>query len=129
MRRGAHRGERIEERLEHPGLAQAIEALPYAVPMAETLRQSAPANVLDGEEMKRLEEAAIVLGLSSAPGKAGAEHRKRVRPIVLIHLRRHWLRPLIRSESYESCLIQRRNLEGYVRSLGRGLGVANGDLT
>ena len=30
--------------------------------MAEALRQSAPANVLDGEEMKRLEEAAIVLG-------------------------------------------------------------------
>jgi hypothetical protein len=77
--------------------------------MAEALRQRAPANVLDGEEMKRLEEAAIVFGLPSAPRQAGAEHRKRVRPIVLIHLRRHWLRPLIRSESYESCLIQLRN--------------------
>lgn len=77
--------------------------------MAEALRQRAPANVLDGEEMKRLEEAAIVLGFPSAPGQAGAEHRKRVRPIVLIHLRRHWLRPLIRSESYESCRSQPRN--------------------
>ena len=59
--------------------------------------------------MKRLEEAAIVLGLPSVPRQAGAEHRKRVRPIVLIHLCRHWPRPLIWSESYELCLIQQRN--------------------
>ena len=77
--------------------------------MTEALRQSAPANVLDGEEMKRLEEAAVVLGLPSAPGQASAKHPKRVPPIVLIHLCRHWPRPLIRSESYESCLIQPRN--------------------
>lgn len=77
--------------------------------MAEALRQSPPANVLDGEEMKRLEEAAIVLSLPSAPRQAGAEHRKRVRPILLIHPCRHWLRPLIRSESYESCPIPQRN--------------------
>jgi hypothetical protein len=38
--------------------------------MAEALRQSAPANVLDGEEMKRLKEAAIVLGLPSAARQA-----------------------------------------------------------
>jgi hypothetical protein len=73
--------------------------------MAEALPKSAPANVLDGEEMKRLEEAAIVLGFPAAPGQAGAEHRKRARPIVLIHLCRHWPRPPIRSESYESCPI------------------------
>jgi hypothetical protein len=78
--------------------------------MAEALGQSAPANVLDGEEMKRLEEAAIVLGLPAAPQQAGAKHRKRARPIVLIHPCRHRLRrPLIRSESYESCLVQPRN--------------------
>src|SRR6185312_7062649 len=109
MRRGAHRRERIEERLEDAGLAQAIEAFPHAVPMAEALRQSAPANVLDGEEMKRLEEAAIVLGLPAAPQQAGAKHRKRAPPIVLIRPCRHRLRPLIRSESYESCLVQPRN--------------------
>ena len=109
MGRGTHRRERVEEGLEDASLAQAIEAFPHAVPMAEALRKSAPANVLDGEEMKRLEEAAVVLGLPSAPGQAGAKHPKRVRPTVLIHLCRHWPRPLIRSESYESCLIQLRN--------------------
>ena len=93
MRGGAHRGERVEERLEDAGLAQPVEPLPHAVPMAEALRQSAPSNVLDGEKMQRLEEAAIVLALPSAPGQAGAEHRKRVRPIVLIHPCRHSLQP------------------------------------
>jgi len=57
--------------------------------MTEALRQCAPANVLDGEEMKRLEEAAVVLGLPSTQRQAGAEHRKRVLPIVIIHLCRH----------------------------------------
>src|SRR5580704_1915247 len=104
----------VEEGLEDASLAQAIEALPHAVPMAEALRQSAPANVLDGEEMKRLEEAAIVFGLPSAPRQAGAEHRKRVRPIVLIHPCRHAPRPPIRSESYESCLIHQRNPKNIV---------------
>jgi len=89
MRRRTHRCERVEEGLEDAGLAQAIEALPHAVPRAEALRQRAPANVLDGEEMKRLEEAAVVVGLPSTPRQAGAKHRKRVRPIVLIHLCRH----------------------------------------
>ena len=54
--------------------------------MTEALRQSAPANVLDSEEMQCLEEAAIVLGFPAATGQAGPKHRKRVRPIVLIHL-------------------------------------------
>ena len=61
VRRGAHGRERVEEGLEDASLAQAIEALPHAVPMTEALRQRAPANALDGEEMQRLEEAAIVL--------------------------------------------------------------------
>jgi hypothetical protein len=69
MGRRTHRGERVEEGLEDASLAQAVEAFPHAVPMTEALRQSAPANVLDGEEMKRLEEAAIVLGLPA--GKRG----------------------------------------------------------
>ena len=84
-----HGRERVEERLKDAGLAQAIEAFPHAVPVAEALRQSAPANVLDGEEMKRLEEAAIVFGLPvRAAAGGGAEHHKRVRPIVLIHRHR-----------------------------------------
>ena len=55
MRRGTHRGERVEEGFEDASLAQPI----HAVPGTEAPRQSAPANVLDGEEMKRLEEAAV----------------------------------------------------------------------
>jgi hypothetical protein len=39
--------------------------------------------------MQRFEEAAVVLGFPPASGQAGPEHRKRVRPIVLIHLCRH----------------------------------------
>ena len=89
MRRGAHRRERVEEGLEDASLAQAIEALPHAVPMTEALRQRAPAHVLDGEEMKRLEEAAVVLGLPSAPRQAGGLRFGR--------------------SPVESCLIQLRN--------------------
>ena len=99
MRRRTHGRERVEKGLEDASLAQSIEALPHAVPRTEALWQRAPANVLDGEEMKRLEEAAVVLGFPAATGQAGPEHRKRVRPIVLIHLCRHARRPLIRSES------------------------------
>src|SRR5271170_4397337 len=109
MRRRTHGRERVEKGLEDASLAQSIEALPHAVPRTEALRQRAPANVLDGEEMQRLEEAAVVLGFPPPPRQAGANHRQRLRPMVLIHLCRHWPRPLIRSESYESRLIQPRN--------------------
>ena len=104
-----HRGKRVEEGFEDASLAQSVEAFPHAVPMAEAFRQSAPANVLDSEEMERLEEAPVILGLPSPSRQASAKHRKRVRPILLIHLCRHAPRPLIRSESYESCPIQKRN--------------------
>jgi hypothetical protein len=69
MRRGTHGCERVEERLEDASLAQPIEAFPHAVPMTKAIRQCAPANVFNGKEMKRLEEAAIVLGLPAAPGQ------------------------------------------------------------
>ena len=74
MRGGTHGGERIKEGFENATPAQPIEALPHAVPMTEPLRQSPPANVLDSEEMKRLEEAAVVLGLPSTPRQASAKH-------------------------------------------------------
>jgi hypothetical protein len=64
--------------------------------MTETLRQSPPANVLDGEEMKRLEEAPIVLGLPSAPGRQ-ARNTASVCALssssIFVDI---WLRPLIR---------------------------------
>ena len=57
--------------------------------MTEALRQSAPANVLDSEEMQRFEKAAIVIGFPPTTRQAGAKHPKRVRPVVLVHLCRH----------------------------------------
>ena len=72
MRRGAHGRERVEEGFENAALAQPIETSPHAVPGTEALRQGAPANVLDGEEMERLEETAVVRGLPSAPRQTGA---------------------------------------------------------
>ena len=77
--------------------------------MTKAFRQGAPSNILDREEMERLEEAPVILGLPSPSRKAGAKHRKRVRPILIVHLRRHALRPPIRSETYESRPIQLRN--------------------
>jgi hypothetical protein len=59
--------------------------------------------------MERLEEALIILGLPSPSREAGAKHRKRMRPILLVHLRRHALRRPIRSETFESRPIQLRN--------------------
>src|ERR1700722_9381168 len=129
VRGRTHRGKRVEEGFEDASLAQSVEAFPYAVPGTKAFRQGAPSNVLDREEMERLKEAPIIVALPSSPGKAGAKHRQRVRPIFLIHLCRHAPRPPIRSETYESCLIQPRNLEVYVRSRAHGLGVAEGDLT
>ena len=73
MRRGTHGRERVEEGLEDASLAQAIEAFPHAVPRTEAFRQRAPAHVLDGEEMKRLEEAAVILSLASSPRQTGAK--------------------------------------------------------
>jgi hypothetical protein len=114
MRCGAHRRERVEEGLEDAGLAQAIEAFPHAVPRTEALRQRAPANVLDGEEMKRLEKAAIILSLASPPRQAGAEHRKRMRQSSSSIFVDIGSGPVIRSESYESCPIPQGNRKNVI---------------
>src|SRR3954469_2066319 len=105
MRRRAHRGECIEKGLEHAGLAQPIEALPDAVPVAEPFRQRPPSHILDGEEMKRLEEPAIILALASAARKARPKYRQRMRPVFLVHPRRHGFWSPTQPESYESCPI------------------------
>jgi hypothetical protein len=90
-------------------VAQSIEALPYAVPGSEALRQDARPNVLDGEEMERFEKAPIIPGFASPSRQAGAKHRQRMRPIFLVHLRGHAPKPPIRSETYESCLMHLGN--------------------
>ena len=66
VRGRTHRSERVEEGFENAGLAQSVEAFPHAVPRAEALRQSAPPNVLDGEEMERFKEALVIFGLPFA---------------------------------------------------------------
>ncbi len=109
VRGRTHRGKRVEEGFEDASLAQSVEAFPHAVPGTKAFRQGAPSNVLDREEMERFEEPPVIVGLPSTPRKAGAKHRKRMRPIPIVHLRRHAPRPPIRSETYESCLIQLRN--------------------
>jgi ATP-dependent Clp protease ATP-binding subunit ClpX len=45
MRGRTHRGERVEEGFEDAGLAQSVEAFPYAVPRSEAFRLGAPPNV------------------------------------------------------------------------------------
>jgi hypothetical protein len=60
---GVHRRERIEEGLEDAGLCSNGRSASLCCPGTETLRQSAPAHILDGEEMKRLEETPVVLSL------------------------------------------------------------------
>ena len=59
--------------------------------------------------MKCLEEAAIVFAFASATRKAGPKHRERMRPVFLVHPRRHGFRSPTQSEAYESCLIPRGN--------------------
>jgi hypothetical protein len=77
--------ERIQGGLEHPGLAQAPEALPDRVPVPECGRQSAPGDVVDCEIVQRLEEPAVIPALSAPPRAAGAEHLKHRRPILICH--------------------------------------------
>jgi hypothetical protein len=103
--------EHVEERLEHAGFAQAIEPLPYAVPMTKPLRQSAPSHILDREKMQQLQEQSVVLGFASSTRKAGSKHGEHVRPVLFIHPRRHDFRPPNRSEVYESHQIHDGNLE------------------
>src|SRR6202044_811408 len=89
VRGRTHRGKRVKEGFEDASLAQSVEAFPHAVPGTKAVRQGAPSNVLEGEEMERLEEAPVILGLPSPSRQASAKYRKRVPPILIVHLRRH----------------------------------------
>jgi hypothetical protein len=81
--------------------------------MAETLRQRAPAYILNREEMQGFQEQAIIPSLAPAPGQARPKYRKRVRPILFVHPRRHRSQPPIRSELYESQQILKGNTKNY----------------
>jgi hypothetical protein len=73
VRGRTHRGKRVEEGFEDASLAQSVEAFPYAVPGTKAFRQGAPSNVLDREEMERLEEPPIIFGLPSTSRKGRRE--------------------------------------------------------
>ena len=60
MRRLAQARERLEKRLEDPGIAQPPEPLPHRVPRAELRRQSPPRDIVKREIMKRFEKLTIV---------------------------------------------------------------------
>src|SRR3954452_22844653 len=85
----AHRREGVEEGLEHPGLAQAPEALPHGIPVPARGWQGAPCDVVDGEVVQRLEEDPVVPALVAPPGAAGPEDLQHRRPILLCHPRQH----------------------------------------
>ena len=57
--------ERLEERLEHAGLAQPPEPLPHRIPGTELGRQSPPGDVVDREIVQRFEKLAIVPSLGA----------------------------------------------------------------
>jgi cellulose synthase/poly-beta-1,6-N-acetylglucosamine synthase-like glycosyltransferase len=108
MRGRTHRGERIEEGFENVGLAQSVEALPYAVPRTKAFGQGAPPNVLNREETLR---GSVGHPRPSVPVVGGRhEIPKRARPILIIHLRRTCAPASDRSETHESRPTQLRNL-------------------
>ncbi len=89
MSRPAQARERFEEGLEHPGPAQPPKALPDGVPVAELGWQGAPGDVVEREEMQRLQKAPVVPALITAPGARGAEHLQHDSPILIRHSRQH----------------------------------------
>ena len=89
VRRAAEPRQHGEEILEHACLAEPVEPLPHAVPVAVTLGQRAPGDVVDREIMQRFEEHAVVPSLRAAGRQAGPEHLHRESPIRLGHLRGH----------------------------------------
>ena len=89
MRRGTHGRERVEEGLEDASLAQAIEALPDAVPIAKFAWQGTPRYVVDREVVHRLQELTVVVPRLSTPRLRDIKHFQNDCPIALHHSRQH----------------------------------------
>ncbi len=67
MSRAAEAGERLKEGLEHASPAQAPEALPHRVPVAELGRERPPGDVVDAEVVQRFEEPAVIPAFVAPP--------------------------------------------------------------
>src|SRR5690606_22593967 len=91
----------IEEGLEHACLAQPVEALPHAVPLAEPLRQRPPGDVVAGKVVQCFEKKPIVATLVAAPRQGSSKHLQCHRPIRFRHHRGH-RRPPNQSAAHES---------------------------
>ena len=82
--------------------------------MTEALRQSAPANVLDSEEMQCLEEAAIVLSFPPTTRQAGANTASVCAQSFSSIFVDIGPGPVIRSKSYKSWPIPQGNRKNVI---------------
>jgi hypothetical protein len=89
MRRWAHRGEHIEERLEGATFAQPFEPLPDGIPVPVFLGQRAPTHVLDREKMQDFQKATVICRLAPPARRACAEYHQCVPPVLVAHPRGH----------------------------------------
>src|SRR5271166_5637343 len=89
MRGLAQAGQRLEERLERPGLAQPPKPFPNAVPRTELGGQRAPGYVMYREIVQRFQKLAIVVTGFTAFGSHRAKHFDSDLPILLRHSCQH----------------------------------------
>lgn len=89
MRGAAQPGQHGEEVLEDACLAQPVEPLPDAVPLAEPLGQRPPGQIVHGEILQRFEKQPIVARLRAPRREAGPEHLQGNLTVSLAHLRGH----------------------------------------
>jgi hypothetical protein len=85
----AQRRQGLKERLEHARPAQAPEPLPDRVPVAETLRQGPPGDVVNRKVMQPLKEAAVIAAFGTPPGARGGKHPQHCCPVFLRHSCQH----------------------------------------
>src|SRR4051795_13063948 len=85
----AHRGEGVEEGLEHASLAQAPESLPNRVPVAELGGERPPGYVMDAEVVQRFEEPAVIPAFVAPARAQRPEHLNHSVPVLVCHPRQH----------------------------------------
>ena len=82
-------GEKLKERLEHPGAAQPPEPLPYAVPFAKFRRQGPPRDAMDSEIVHRFQKFPVVMPRLATARLGRVKNLQHHRPILFRHSRQH----------------------------------------